>query len=598
MDNIQDRIFGDLNTLDNRVNRHLQELAGVHHALRRVPMNPQPGEPVVLQVKTAGPELFSGVYGWYTTGEAFSAENHTREVRFERVSAAWDHVLWGYVQTWEAVIPPQKEGVIIRYRIGAVIPGGSWRFADNQAVERESATDFAFLVTAAGVPFWAREALVYHIFIDRFNPGAGKDWLSPSDPSGFYGGTLRGVIERLEYIRDLGFTTIWLSPLFPSPSHHGYDATDYLGVEPRLGTREDLLELISEAHNRGLRVILDFVANHWSRFHPTFQEARTDRNSPYYSWYTWDRWPDEYRTYFDVKNMPQLNLKLGSPARAHLLEVAQHWLERGVDGYRLDYANGPPDDFWVDFRRACRAVDPDCWLFGEIVHTADRQASYLGAFDGILDFHLAYALRQTFASQGWDFEEFEAFLQAHEAYFPEGIIRPAFLDNHDMNRFLYLAGGDASSLKLAALVLFTLPQPPIVYYGTEVGVTQERPIHQGERGIFEEARLPMIWGDAQDDDLRDYFSRLAALRRNAPALVYGDRQLVHLDQAAQTYAYLRTSDRQKVLVAFNASGRSQPVRIAVTLPHTAVDRLGNQKIYLEDEGAVLDLAPRTGAVVF
>jgi len=183
------------------------------------------------------------------------------------------------------------------------------------------------------------------------------------------------------------------------------------------------------------------------------------------------------------------------------------------------------------------------------------------------------------------------------AYFPADFIRPAFLDNHDMNRFLYLAGGDVSSLKLAALILFTLPQPPIVYYGTEVGVTQERPIHQGERGLFEEARLPMLWGDAQDNGLRDYFKRLTAIRRSAPMLVYGDRKLLHLDQAAQTYAFSRTTGKQQLLVALNVSDRSQTIRLAITLPDTVVDRLGNQRIYLEDEQAILDLAPRTGVIV-
>jgi glycosidase len=597
MDAIQDRIFGDLNTLDNRVKRHQQARSGVRHTLSRIPMHAQPGDAVLLRVTTSGPERFRAVRCWYTIADSNPIGEGAQTIDFERVSVTWDHVLWGYYGTWEAVIPPQDEGVAVRYKIGATTSGGNWQFADNQASDLGAGTDFAYLVTASGVPDWAHEALVYHIFIDRFDPGAGKDWLAPADPSGFYGGTLRGIIERLDYIRDLGFNTIWLSPFFPSPSHHGYDATDYKAVEPRLGTKADLQELIAGAHKRGLRVILDFVANHWSHLHPTFLEAQADRDSPYHDWYLWNNWPADYDTYFDVKNMPKLNLNFGSPARTYLLEIAQDWLRQGVDGYRLDYANGVPDDFWIDFKQACRAVDPACWLIGEIVHTADRQASYLGALDGILDFHLAYALRQTFAVGNWGLDKFEAFLNAHESFFSDEFGRPGFLDNHDMNRFIFLAGGDTEKLKLAALVLFSLAQPPIVYYGTEVGVTQERPIHQGNIGLFEEARLPMKWSRILDNALLAYFRTLISLRRETPVLSYGQRQLAHLDDASNTYAYIRESGAERAVVALNLSDRSQSITIAISMSPDAADRLNQQRVYVNPGEVVVHLAPQSGALI-
>ncbi len=598
MENIQDRIFGDLNAFESRVGRHQQSLFGIQHASHRVPMGARPGEAVLLRVTTSMPDPLIAVRGWYTTDDTDPAGGLTLTIEFERASTSWDNVLWGYFQTWEAVIPPQDEGVLVRYKIGACTPGGKWIYADGQNLELEAARIFSYLVSETGVPTWAREAMVYHVFIDRFYPGEGAKWLSPPDPSGFYGGTLRGVIEKLDYIQELGFNAIWLSPLFPSPSHHGYDATDYEQVEPRLGTRADLKALIARAHERGLRVIMDFVANHWSSLHPTFKDAQRDRSSPYYDWYLWNSWPDDYQTYFEVKNLPRLNLELGSPARAYLLKIAQFWLEQGVDGYRLDHAEGPPDDFWVDFRQACRAADPDCWLFGEIVNTAERQRVYQGVFDGILDFHLAHALRQTFALRAWDLAEFEAFLQAHEGFFPPEFGRPAFLDNHDMNRFLFLSGGDTGGLKLAALVLFTLAQPPVLYYGTEVGVTQERPVHQGDRGLFEEARLPMKWDDAQDKHLQAYFRTLITLRKGAPALVYGDRRLVHLDQETLTYGYFREFGDEQILVVVNAGDLPHAVKIPLSLPLNVRDRLSDQNISHETGFVVLEMAPRSGAVVF
>jgi glycosidase len=375
----------------------------------------------------------------------------------------WDTVTWDYVRIWQGELPPQPKGALVRYRLGARIKGtDQWFFADNQSPQLNDATDFAIWIDHDQIPSWAHDSRIYHVFLDRFFPGKGREWEHPGDLSGFFGGTLLGVIQKLDYIQDLGFNALWLSPVFASPTHHGYDATDYYTVEPRLGTNEDMLELIADAHKREMRIILDFVANHWSNLHPTFQAAQKDKNCEFIDWYTWKKWPDEYKTYFDVKSMPELNLRPGSPARAYLLECAQYWLKKGVDGYRLDYAYGPPYDFWVDFRKACRQVNPNCFLFGEVVHTANKQKSYAGVFDGIIDFHLARALRETFAQNSWSLAEFEAFLSAHESYFGDTLLRVSILDNHDMNRFLFLAGNDTSKLKVAALVLMTLSQPVIL----------------------------------------------------------------------------------------------------------------------------------------
>ena len=123
--------------------------------------------------------------------------------------------------------------------------------------------------------------------------------------------------------------------------------------------------------------------------------------------------------------------------REYILDVARYWLEEGFDGFRLDYAYGPPFDFWVDFRRACRKVKPACWIFGEVVHSADIQRAFSGVMDGTLDFLLARALREMIAFEHMSLADFESFLSMHETFFPAEFSRPAFLDNHDMSRFLY-----------------------------------------------------------------------------------------------------------------------------------------------------------------
>src|SRR5690606_20496691 len=143
-------------------------------------------------------------------------------------------------------------------------------------------------------------------------------WNAASRLSDIYGGTLRGVIDHLDYIAGMGFTAIWLNPFFPDDTHHGYHATDYFTVNPRLGTIDDMRELVDKAHERGIRLLLDFVANHWGSKHGSFQEARGNRLSPYYDWYYWKNWPEEYVAYFNVPDLPELNVN--HPAvRDHLL---------------------------------------------------------------------------------------------------------------------------------------------------------------------------------------------------------------------------------------------------------------------------------------
>lgn len=581
-----DNIFGNLFDPETRLAMHQATSTGVRHRNRRNPLDVQPNQPVELTVTTSGPQPFDRLTCWFQSDDGTETA-----LDLSPVKVTWDNALGGYLRTWRGTLPPQPAGTMVHYRLAAHVAGSDeWVYADNQSAATAEATRFAYWVADDPVPAWAREAVVYHVFVDRFYPGDGIPWKNPETLAGFYGGTLRGVIQKLDYIQKMGFTAIWLSPIFPSQTHHGYDAMDYFAIEPRLGTMDDFKELLAQAHGRGIRVILDFVANHCSHQHPAFVSAQADENSPYHDWFTWLKWPDDYATYFGVRELPELNLKPG-PAREYLLKSARFWLEMGVDGFRLDYAYGPSHDFWADFRRACRQANPECWLFGEIIHTAETQLSYAGTMDGTLDFLLCRALRETFGHGNWSVARFESFLAEHEAYFPADFCRPAFLDNHDMNRFLFISREDPARIKLAALALFTLSGPPIVYNGTEAGVTQERQIHQNDFGIFEEARLPMKWDAEQDAGLRETFRRLIALRREHPLLLDSPRRLLHLDD--QTFAYARESAAGMVVAAFNLS--AEPRRIFLPGLPPLRDALNNCPITPENGGQTLDLPARTGA---
>ena len=585
-------MFGTQTDLENRLVEYRSSLTGIKHRYRlKTPSTyasrPQPNEPITLHVTTSGGIAYDSVRCWMNID---GAEN---TFEFTPTGSVWNTLEWRYVRHWSGEIPPQASSTILRYKIGGRVMGSdSWVFADNQARVLSAATEFALSVDDYNLPTWARDAVIYHIFLDRFYPGDGVVWRNPRSLSGFFGGTLRGAIQKLDYIQSLGCNAIYLSPIFASPSHHGYDATDYYTVEPRFGTNEELKELIQKAHASGIRVILDFVANHWSNKHPTFQAAQHDEESEYRAWYTWQRWPDAYTSFFSVKGMPQLNLE-HKPASDYLLACARYWLENGVDGYRLDYAPGPPRTFWANFRQTCKAVKPDVFLFGEVVSHAETIASYVPHFDGCLDFLLADALRRTFVRETSTLLEFEAFLAAHETYFPSDFSLPSFMDNHDMTRILYLAAEDKAKVKLAALVIFTLSAPPVIYNGTEVGVSQRNPL-----GRFEEARLPMLWAGEQDKDLLTYFRRLGTLRKQFPVLTSGNRKVVHLDVQNGTYAYLRTSEDNSVLIVLNTSRCAQTINIPISSFQTsAEDLLNGNSVTVSRDSVKVSLAAQSGAFI-
>lgn len=543
-------IFGSLSTVEKRIAYWQAQRQGVQHRYRLEPRAPGPDDRPVLTVTTELPQTVSRI-------ECLLLEPEPAVIPLDPVKIDWNVIDWRYCQTWQGTLPACQAGSLVRYRIAAYVLGS------DEPVWADSGETFAYLVGAATEPpTWAAEAIIYQIFPDRFHPGSGRTWNPVTRLSDIYGGTLRGIIEHLDYIADLGFNCIWLNPFFPDHTHHGYHATDYFAVNPRLGSLDDVRELVDKAHARGIRLLLDFVANHVGSQHQAFQTALADPESDTYHWFYWgDDWPHGYKTYFNVRDLPQLNV--ANPAvRDYLFRSACYWLgEIGFDGLRLDYVLGPSHDFWTELRAVVEQVKPDAWLFGEAVATPQVQLSYEGRFHGCLDFLLAQALRRVFGFGTMDVAAFDNFLNQHEAYFPTTFSRPSFLDNHDMDRFLWLTRGDKRKLKLAALCHFTLIGPPIVYNGTEVGVTQERAIHAPDSHGMEECRQPMLWDEAQDRDLHAFYEWLIRFRREHPVLWRGSRQTVHVDAAAGTYAYVRQDEQETILVAFNLSDVVRPLTV-------------------------------------
>ena len=588
---MEDFIFGTLATDESRLAHFRVVRGGITHNHNRLPRDPQPGQPIqiFLTLGPAHPHNRAWVY-WTDDGSDPVGQNghatHGNATELEPLTSEWDTLLWGYVRTFRGEIPPQRAGTVIRYRVSA---GGN-----SQETFADAGTYYACYVDDDPPPAWTKDAVVYQIFADRFFNTTGDFPQIEAKPSLKGNGTLNGIIAKLDYLAELGVNCLWFTPIFSSPSYHGYDATSFFEIDPRLGDAEGFRELIEQAHQRGLRVLMDFVPNHWSNQHPTFLEATQDANSQYRDWYTFEQWPEKYKTFFGVKTLPQINLRY-PPARQHVLEAAKYWLEFGVDGFRVDYCIGPTPDFYADFRRVTRTTKPDSWTFGEAVDPPDSQLTFAGGMDGTLDFMLLEGLRQTFAFGKWNARQFAEFLDRHEAYFPETFSRPSFLDNHDMNRFLWVVHNDVQRLKLAALCQFTLAGAPVMYYGTEVGLSQPSDVMQNGRAIHEEARMPMLWGEDQNRDLFAFYRDLIQVRKNESALRHGTR--TNLFVTDEVLVYRRADQHGSIVCALNVSGKT--CELDLDVPESSLELGTNSECRLQNDGRVkrIVLPPFSGAIL-
>jgi cyclomaltodextrinase len=550
-------IFGTLSTLDGRIRRTRSLSLGFQHDAVLQPRDPRPGEPITITARAGTGIAIKEATLCYTTDGtlpcAISQANYVSTILLpmQRTGMEWDTLVWDYIEIWSATIPPQHEATNVRYIITALTNEGkkiACPFFNLDVPELRAEPDafdqryihhllrnsspqvYEFFVDTFTAPSWLREAVIYQIFVDRFAPDPHKDFGEPQDLSEFFGGTLKGILSRLDYLSDLGVTCLWLSPIFPSPSHHGYDPTDYSSVEPRLGSVSDFRELVEEAHLRSIRIVLDFVANHVSKAHPAFIAARHYPASPYREWFFFCDYPDSYECFFDIPEQPIINTE-HPQVRDYLISAAVHWLKMGCDGFRLDHAHGATHTFWSAFRAATRSVKPDLATFGEITETPPMMRSFEGRMDGVLDFYLLDLLRDFFAFQTLRPSEFDRALHKHFEYFNSTFLLPSFLDNHDTNRFLWIVEGDLRRLKLAAICQFTLPGTPIIYYGTEMGLCQTRAV-----GRLEEARLPVNWG-SQDRDLQKFYRRLIGLRRQTFNVWSLPRETVLTDDSRGIFVY-------------------------------------------------------------
>jgi glycosidase len=546
---------------------------GLLHGNQMAPRDPLPDQPVQLLFTSQARLPMDHLAVYYTTDGSLPAGARgvasAGLVVLAEPGEPAEHATLGVpIRRWRAVIPGQPEGTLVRYTADAwnsAQPAQHWQADQTEPVgpPLENGRVFAYSVDRFQPPAWWHEAVVYQIFVDRFAAASHEPPLrDPGSPTGFFGGTLGGVREKLPYLAELGVNCLWLSPVFESPSHHGYDPSDYYQVARRYGSNATLRLLIAEAHQRGMRVVLDFVANHTSSEHRLFQEAQATPRL-----YSFGEWPPYgYRSYAQVGSMPELATERAS-VQHYLLEAALHWLgDFGADGLRLDYVSGPSLAFWAAFQRGVKRQFPAALTLGEISEPLREVGPYAGRLDAFMDFSLTRLLRRVFATRQEPLAALLAFLEERAALLPPGMHSATLLDNHDMHRFLWLARGDLARLKLAATCQMTLDGTPLIYYGSEVGLSQMGDAHQ-ENAY---ARAAMPWGEQQDQGVLAHYRQLIALRRAHPALCSSQRltlPIVALHAAPevqeQVGAYLRWAGQERVLVVLNNA--EVPVTLQIPL---------------------------------
>lgn len=376
-------------------------------------------------------------------------------------------------------------------------------------------------------PEWFEDSTVYQVMIDRFAGfDDGSNWHNPE----YVGGDIQGIIDKLDYIESLGVDVIWISPFYEGESYHGYHVTDFYSVDENFGTEDDLEELIDKVHDRDMKIIADFVPNHCSVHHPFFKEASTFPNSEYRDWFYFNEWPDKYLSFLDFdQDLAKINLE-NDDAREHILDAARKWLELGLDGYRLDHVIGPSHDFWKYFEGEIKDDYPDKVLIGEAwwsgisfshLDTFEMPMKYLQAvtgsqelvqrkykdlLDGVLDFKAREIVLSVVGNRLIPDKLADFFLKLHYSHYPDDFSLPVFLDNHDTNRALYELGNDKENLKEAFRKIKNQNAPTVLYYGTEVGMTQHHGMDEFDDHGHLQARKPMKWED-KDQDLLEFFRR-------------------------------------------------------------------------------------------
>lgn len=497
-------------------------------------------------------------------------------------------------------------------------------------------------------PGWFGQGVSYQIFPDRFcrsrmprpegmvgrrtvheNWAGTPDYLPDAQGEirncDFFGGDLAGITAKLDYLQSLSVTTLYLNPIFEAASNHRYNTADYLAIDPMLGTEEDFRTLCREAHRRGMRVLLDGVFNHTGSVSRYFNAdgsypevgAAQSQESPYYNWYHFTRWPEEYDAWWGIKTLPAVEENQDS-YREFIIRgqdsVVRHWLRCGADGWRLDVADELPDDFITEIRRAMEEEKPGAVLIGEVWEDGsnkiayDRRRRYLLGREthGLMNYPFRTAALAWLL--GGDAGAFRESMEEIREHYPSPAFYSAmnFLGTHDTPRILTLLGGEPvpeskearaearlspagyrlarQRLMLGALLLYAFPGSPTVYYGDEAGM-------QGYEDPLNRRTYP--W-EQEDEFLSAWYRRLGQLRRERLSLQVG--KIRYLYAAGGGLVLERRAEAEVTVAALNAG--AEDLESAIPWAGAlATDAMTGQQFLAADGIVRLTLPGRSGVLL-
>ncbi len=408
------------------------------------------------------------------------------------------------------------------------------------------------------VPEWAANKVVYQIFPSRYAASQPVDkelwYKAPITFTDNLHGDIRGIIDHLDYIRDLGIDVIYLTPIFKSDSSHKYDTIDYYQIDPSFGTAEDLRELVQKAHQYGMKVVLDAVFNHTGRDFFAFKDILENKEkSKYLDWYFIDKFPldnesgqaPNFKCFGYYSGMPKLNLK-NPEVEKYVTDVACYWIkECDIDGWRMDVGDEISHYFWKHFRRAVKAVKKDALIIGEIWH-------YAGDFlegdewDTVMNYPFYLNLIDLLADEKIDVSRFIQNLgymkgRLNKKCYP---LMWNLIDSHDTARFLHLCNNKQKQ-HLAAAFQLLMPGMPMIYYGDELAMPGAND---------PDCRRGMYWDEEyRDNEMLEWYKRLIQVRRTHACIVEGELAETITRDEDGTIVLIRKNTEDTIALIFNCS---------------------------------------------
>lgn len=448
-------------------------------------------------------------------------------------------------------------------------------------------TEQAFQIAVydpAGMPAeWTQGMLMYQIFPDRFarsdpdrvltHPGVygmeaefmnwGDTPEAPPLGRDFYGGDLRGIIQNLDHLKDMGVEVIYLCPIFEASTNHRYEAINFMKIDPMLGTEADFDDLLTEAHTREMKIVLDAVFNHCSSdsiyFDITGKQteatgipgAYQSKTSPYYRWFKFKQWNTDYDGWYGFGFMPEF-VECPEMEEYFLGEngITRYWLRKGIDGWRCDVADDNTDIFWRRFRSAIDAEKPGAYSVSE--EWRDASHYLLGdMYNATMNYRFAWAVRGYLATNDLLPSVLDDRLQTWMRDTPPEAVKAQMnlLDSHDTDRLMTACRGDRNRYKQCIAFQLSYAGAPCIYYGNETGL---------EGAYAEDGRRTMPW-DNLDADLHSFFKHAINTRNSLKPLRLGDVETLVIDDAQRVYAFVRRYQDEAVYVVFNAGDRAAKV---------------------------------------